>query len=76
MKRVDLSVFNQIGEVLAGSFAGGIYTLDAANGGISYAPFHDAAIPEDVATQLEEVRQGLADGSIETGLDPATGLPL
>jgi len=76
VKRVDLGVFNQIGEALAGSFEGGIYTLDAANGGISYAPFHDAAIPEDAAAQLEEVRQGLADGSIETGIDPATGLPL
>jgi hypothetical protein len=29
-----------------------------------------------VATQIEEIRAGLADGSIETGIDPITGQPL
>jgi basic membrane protein A len=76
VKRVDLGVFNNIVAALDGSFAGGVYTLDAANGGITYAPFHDADIPDDVAARLEEVRQGLADGSIDTGVDPVTGLPL
>ena len=76
VKRVDLGVFTQIAEFLDGGFAGGIFTLDAANGGITYADFHDADIPEDVATRIEEIRAGLADGSIETGVDPVTGLPL
>ena len=76
VKRVDLGTFTQIGEVLSGTFAGGVFTLDAANGGITYAPFHDAEIPEEAATQIEEIRAGLADGSIETGIDPVTGLPL
>jgi basic membrane lipoprotein Med (substrate-binding protein (PBP1-ABC) superfamily) len=76
IKRVDLGVFDNIASAIAGSFAGGIFTLDAANDGITYAPFHDAEIPDDVAAQLEEVRQGLADGSIDTGVDPITGLPL
>ena len=57
-------------------FEGGMYTLEAANDGITYAPFHDADIPDEVADLLEETRQGLADGSIETGVDPVTGLPL
>ena len=75
MKRVDLAVFRNIVAAMDDSFDGGIYTLDAANDGIVYAPFHDADIPEDVATQLEEMRPGLADGSIDTGVDPVTGLP-
>jgi basic membrane protein A len=75
VKRVDLGVFDQIVKILDGSFEGGAYALTAANGGITYAPFHDADIPDDVAARLEEARQGLADGSIKTGLDPATGLP-
>ena len=75
IKRVDLGVFTQIAETLQGSFEGGVFILDAANGGITYAPFHDADIPDDVATQIEEIRAGLADGSIETGIDPVTGLP-
>ena len=68
-------MFAQIVKVLDDSFEGGIFVLTAENGGITYAPFHDADIPDDVATLLEETRAGLADGSIKTGLDPATGLP-
>jgi len=76
VKRVDLGVFVQIVNALKGEFEGGFFALTAANGGITYAPFHDADIPKDVAALLEETRLGLADGSIKTGLDPATGLPL
>ena len=76
VKRVDLGVFTQIVAALKGEFTGGIFGLTAANGGITYAPFHDADIPDEVAAQLEETRLGLADGSIKTGLDPATGEPL
>lgn len=76
VKRVDLAVFANIVAALDGSFAGGIFTLDAANGGITYAPAHDAAVPADVTAKLEETRAGLADGSIDTGVDPVTGLPL
>lgn len=76
IKRVDLGVFVQILNTLKGEFEGGLFALTAANGGITYAPFHDADIPEDVQAKLEDTRKGLADGSIETGLDPATGEPL
>jgi basic membrane protein A and related proteins len=76
VKRVDYAVFAKIVDAISGEFAGGIFGLTAENGGITYAPFHDADIPDDVAAKLEETRQGLADGSITTGLDPATGLPL
>ena len=75
VKRVDLAVFRNIVAALDGSFEGGIYTLEAANEGITYAPFHDADIPEDVQAKIEETRAGLADGSIDTGVDPVTGLP-
>ena len=75
MKRVDLGVFLQILDAINGDFAGGIFGLTAENGGITYAPFHDADIPEEAAAAVEEARAGLADGSIKTGLDPATGLP-
>ena len=68
-------MFTNILAALKDSFAGGAYALTAENGGITYAPFHDAAIPDDVAQKLEEVRAGLADGSMDTGVDPVTGLP-
>jgi basic membrane lipoprotein Med (substrate-binding protein (PBP1-ABC) superfamily) len=75
MKRVDLGVFEKVLDALKGDFKGGIFGLTAANGGITYAPFHDADIPDEAAKAVEDARKGLADGSITTGLDPATGLP-
>lgn len=76
VKRVDYAVFENILEAIKGEFTGGVFALTAANRGITYAPFHDADIPDDIAARLEETRQGLADGSIKTGIDPATGEPL
>jgi basic membrane protein A len=76
VKRVDLGVFVQIVNVLKGEFEGGIFGLTAENGGITYAPFHDADVPQEAQEAVEAARAGLADGSITTGLDPATGLPL
>jgi basic membrane lipoprotein Med (substrate-binding protein (PBP1-ABC) superfamily) len=75
IKRVDVAVFANIVSALDGSFKGGLYVLTAENAGITYAPFHDADIPDAAAAAVEEARKGLADGSIKTGLDPATGLP-
>jgi basic membrane protein A len=75
VKRVDLGVFKQIVAALDGSFKGQVFVLTAANGGITYAPFHDAKIPKAVADKVEATRKGLADGSIKTGIDPVTGLP-
>ncbi|MCP5025555.1 MAG: BMP family ABC transporter substrate-binding protein [Actinomycetia bacterium] len=74
MKRVDLAVFRNIAAAIEESFEGGIFVLTAENLGITYAPFHDATIPADVATTVEEVRVGLADGSIDTGICGIDGL--
>ena len=76
IKRVDYGIFATIQQALEGTFKGGPFELNAANGGITYSDFHDADIPDDVAELLEETRAGLADGSIETGIDPITGKPL
>ncbi len=76
IKDVGLGVFNQIGAVLSGEFQSGIFTLTAANGGMDYAPPHDADLPAEAAQALEDFRAGLADGSISTGVDPITGQPL
>ncbi|MCZ7569570.1 MAG: BMP family ABC transporter substrate-binding protein [Ardenticatenaceae bacterium] len=76
VKRVDLGVYDQIVGIFSDSFAGGsLYILDAANGGITYAPFHDAgqAIPDAIAKNLEQIRVDLANASLKTGVDPVTG---
>ncbi|MXW42029.1 MAG: BMP family ABC transporter substrate-binding protein [Acidimicrobiia bacterium] len=74
IKRVDLSVFRNIGEAVRDTFSGGAYTLTVDNMGITYAPFHDAAVSPEVAATVERVRAGLADGSIETGICAIDGL--
>lgn len=76
IKDVGLGVFQQIAAILSGEFQPGIFTLTAANGGMDYAPFHEAPVPEEAAKVLEDYRKGLADGSISTGVDPITGQPL
>lgn len=76
MKRVDLAVFRNIAASIQDSYEGGIFVLTAENFGITYAPFHDAAIPDDVAAAVEAVRAGLADGSIDTGICGIDGLYL
>ncbi len=75
IKRVDLSVFDNIVRLLKDDFTGGLYTLSASNGGITYAPPHDADVPQAVLDKLEETRQALAAGTLDIGVDPATGLP-
>lgn len=75
IKRVDIGVFENIVAALRGDFAGGLFTLEAANGGITYAPPHDADVPQEVLDALEETRLALAEGTYEIGVDPITGLP-
>ena len=74
IKRVDLAVFRNIAASIEDSFEGGSFVLTAENDGITYAPFHDADIPAEVAAAVEEVRLGLADGSIDTGVCGIDGL--
>ncbi|WP_419919033.1 BMP family ABC transporter substrate-binding protein [Candidatus Poriferisocius sp.] len=74
IKRVDLSVFRNIAAVIQGTFAGGSYVLTAENLGITYAPFHDAAVSAEAAATVERVRAGLADGSLTTGVCGIDGL--
>lgn len=75
IKRVDLSVFDNIVRKLKDDFSGGLFVLTAENGGITYAPPHDADVPQEVLDQLEETRKALAAGTYEIGVDPITGLP-
>jgi basic membrane lipoprotein Med (substrate-binding protein (PBP1-ABC) superfamily) len=78
VKRVDNGVYDMIAALVEGTELpeGGVYILEAANDGVGFAEAHDAEVPEEVTAQLEEIFAGLADGSIETGVDPVTGAML
>ncbi len=74
-KRVDNGVYNTIeslvnGEALPEDSA---IVYSAENGGVDFAPPHDSTVPQDVEDQVATIRDGLKDGSIETGVDPVSG---
>ncbi len=68
LKRVDNAVFEVIKELVDGKFKGGLYVGTAANGGVDYAPFHDAVISAEIKAKLDEIKAALADGSLKTGV--------
>ncbi|MBN1686731.1 MAG: BMP family ABC transporter substrate-binding protein [Spirochaetales bacterium] len=70
MKRVDNAVYNALESYHKDTYEGGYYVGTAANGGVGYAPFHDAAskVPQDVKNRLDEILKKLSDGSLTTGV--------
>lgn len=71
IKRVDNAVFDTIKSIVDGNFSSEQYVGDAANGGVDYAEGHDAAsaITPEIKAKVDEVKQGLADGTIQTNVE-------
>jgi basic membrane protein A len=70
IKRLDMAVFGVVQSVLDGTFAGGgVYVGTLENEGVGMAAFHDfeGQIPAQIVADLEEIRLGLIDGTIDTG---------
>jgi basic membrane protein A len=70
IKRLDNAVFGVVQSVLDGTFAGGgVYVGTLENGGVGMAPFHDfeGQIPDEIVQELETIKAGIIDGSIDTG---------
>ncbi len=68
MKNTDKTTFLAIKSVVEGTFAGGVITGTLENGGVGLAPFHDFAgdLPPGLQDELETVKAGILDGTIET----------
>ena len=75
VKRVDNAAYLPIQALAEGGadWMSGVWVLSAENDGIDFAPPHDADVPEEVTAALEEIYQGLKDGTIHTGVDPNSG---
>ncbi len=69
-KHLDVAVKAAIADVVHGSFQPGIKTFDISNNGIGFAPYHDwdSKIPANVKTQMQQILDGLKNGSITTGV--------
>ncbi|MFB0546617.1 MAG: BMP family protein, partial [Anaerolineae bacterium] len=72
LKNMDVAVFDAIKALQDGAFAGGTYVGTLENNGVGLARFHDfdAQVSEEVKTELEEIKQGIIEGTIETGWPP------
>jgi basic membrane protein A and related proteins len=70
IKRVDNAVFDTIKSVVDGNFSNEPYIGTTENGGVDYAGCNDACavITDEIRAQVDEVKQGLADGSIQTNV--------
>jgi len=75
MKRVDVAVYNCFKDGAEGTYEGKTAVFEAANEGVALAPFHDAeaAVSDEVKARLDEILAMLADGSLDTGVDPVSG---
>lgn len=70
MKRLDQSIYTEIISFSQGAFHGGT-TLSGnlENQGVELAPFHDFdnQVPDSIKVALSEIKQGIINGSINTG---------
>lgn len=69
LKNMDVSVFEAIKAVAEGTFEGGTFVGTLTNNGVGLAPFHEQEdrVPAEVVAELEEIKQGIMDGTIDTG---------
>ena len=69
MKGLATSVEDAITDTVNGEFDNTPFVGTLENEGVSLAPFNDfeAELPSELAADLEEIKQGIIDGSIEVG---------
>jgi basic membrane lipoprotein Med (substrate-binding protein (PBP1-ABC) superfamily)/ABC-type branched-subunit amino acid transport system substrate-binding protein len=69
LKNMDVAVFDSVQAVLNGEFTGDVYLGTLENDGVGIASFHEFedAVPDTLNQELDQVRQGIIDGSITLG---------
>lgn len=76
IKRVDVGVYDMIAALVGGGadwLGGGNYILNIQNGGIGFAPVHEADVDPAVYEAAAAIEQAFIDGTIDTGVDGASG---
>ncbi len=68
-KNMDVATASAVRDFHAGNLEAGIRLATAASGGVGLAPYHDwdAKIPQECKDAVEEARQGLVNGTVDTG---------
>nr|NQU91116.1 BMP family ABC transporter substrate-binding protein [Bacteroidota bacterium] len=71
MKGLDKSIYAVVKSFVDNDFqGGGIYTGNLANQGVGMAPYHDfdGLIPDSVKAAVDDIKAGIINGTISTGL--------
>jgi basic membrane protein A len=68
-KKMDNAVFDTIQEALNDEFEGGLYVGTLENDGVGIAPYHEFedAVPDELKTEVEDLKQQIIDGSLTVG---------
>ncbi|MDM8531300.1 BMP family ABC transporter substrate-binding protein [Anaerolineales bacterium HSG25] len=78
LKNIDVAVAETVKRMHDGSFEGGTnYVGILENGGVGLASFHDYedAVSPEMRDELEAIKQGIIDGSIDTTGSATTEMP-
>jgi len=69
-KGITTSVSDAVEAAAKGTFKGGTYNGDLANGGVALSPYHDLAskVPASVTSELAKIKSGIESGAIS--VDP------
>jgi len=69
LKNMDMAVLSSIEAGVEGTFEGGFYVGTLDNNGVGIAGFHEFEddVPAELAAELEEIKQGIIDGTIDIG---------
>lgn len=68
-KNVDAAVYNYLKTVNDGASKAGVMMANLQNNGVGLAPYHDwdSKIPDTVKNKVNEAKDGLLNGTIQTG---------
>lgn len=66
LKRVDVAVYEQVKDLVEGTFTSGIISFGVAEGGVGTSDFTYTAdlVPQEVFTAIEEAKEMIIDGEI------------
>ncbi|MCB1517664.1 MAG: BMP family ABC transporter substrate-binding protein [Hyphomicrobiaceae bacterium] len=70
LKQMDATVKSAIEAAMDGTFAGGLEVGTLENAGVGLAPYHDmdSAVPAELKSEIETIKQQIIDGTISVGM--------
>jgi basic membrane protein A len=66
LKNMDITTYESIKQVIAGTFAGGVIVGTMQNGGVGLAPYHDfdTAVSDELKAEVEQVKADIISGKL------------